>query len=129
VLEHIENDAAEAAAMHRALKPGGHALIFVPALEGLYSELDRKLGHFRRYRRRPLVRLFEQAGFDTVRCRYFDIAGIIPWYIAFVLMNRTISEGKVSLYDRVVVPVMRAIEGWIPPPIGKNLLLVARKPA
>jgi len=129
VLEHVENDAAEAAAVYRALEPGGHALIFVPALPGLYSELDRKLGHFRRYRRRPLVQLFEQAGFETVRCRYFDLAGIIPWYVAFVLLKGSVSPGNVSLYDRLVVPVMKFLEKLVPPPVGKNLLLIARKPA
>jgi hypothetical protein len=33
----------------------------------------------------------------------------------------------VSLYDRMVVPLMRCIETAIPPPIGKNILLVGRK--
>ncbi len=128
VLEHIEDDASEVAAMHRALEPGGHALIFVPALGWLYSDLDRKLGHFRRYRRQPLRQLFEEAGFEVVRCKYFDIAGILPWYLAFVLMKRTISAGNVSLYDRLAVPVMSALERLVTPPVGKNLLLVARKP-
>jgi len=93
----------------------------------LYSELDRQLGHFRRYTKTNLVQLTRRAGFSIVKARYFDAAGIIPWYIHFTLLKNTITAGSVSLYDRLVVPTMRVIEGLVPPPIGKNVLLVARK--
>jgi hypothetical protein len=36
--------------------------------------------------------------------------------------------GSVTLYDRVAVPLTRFFERIVPPPIGKNVLLVARKP-
>jgi len=128
VMEHIEDDEAEVQAAREALKPGGHLLIFVPALRWLYSKADKELGHFRRYRKNELRGLVEKAGFKVRQVRYFDIAGIIPWYVYFVLMRRSIGKSPVSLYDRIVVPVMRPIERLMKPPIGKNLLLVARKP-
>lgn len=127
VLEHIEDDASEVACACDALTKAGHLLIFVPALPWLYSDLDRQIGHFRRYTKNHLVGLAQQAGFSVVKARYFDVAGIIPWYINFTLLKNTISSGNVSLFDRLVVPGMRAIEGLVPPPIGKNVLLVARK--
>jgi len=127
VLEHIEDDASELASVRAALAQEGHMLIFVPALPWLYSELDRQLGHFRRYTKTNLVQLTRRAGFSIVKARYFDAAGIIPWYIHFTLLKNTITAGSVSLYDRLVVPTMRVIEGLVPPPIGKNVLLVARK--
>jgi SAM-dependent methyltransferase len=127
VLEHIEDDASELARVRTALTQEGHLLIFVPALPCLYSELDRQVGHFRRYTKKSLVALTQRAGFSIVKARYFDVAGIIPWYINFTLLKNTISGGSVSLYDRLVVPPMRVIEGLVPPPIGKNVLLVARK--
>ena len=49
VLEHIEDDGAAIVSLYRVLKPGGRLLLFVPALQFLYSELDRQHGHFRRY--------------------------------------------------------------------------------
>ncbi len=127
VLEHIEDDAAELANVHAALAPQGHLLVFVPALPWLYSELDKQVGHFRRYTRKSLLDLTEKAGFSVVEVRYFDMAGIIPWYINFTLLKNTICGGGVSLYDRLVVPPMRILEGLVTPPIGKNLLLVAKK--
>ena len=128
VLEHIEDDAAELGRAYEALAPQGHLLIFVPALPWLYSNLDKQVGHYRRYIKKDLVGLTKRAGFDIVKARYFDVAGIIPWYVNFVLLKNSIGGGSVSLYDKVVVPPMRVLEGLLSPPIGKNVLLVARKP-
>jgi SAM-dependent methyltransferase len=127
VLEHIENDRLALEHAHRTLKPNGHLLIFVPALKFLYSELDRKVGHFRRYSKQELTDVVSAAGFSIESNRYFDVMGILPWYIAFVLLKQTTSGANVTLYDRLVVPIMRRVESLVTPPIGKNLLLVARK--
>jgi SAM-dependent methyltransferase len=127
VLEHIEDDRAELANALETLKANGHLLLFVPALTWLYSEHDKEIGHFRRYTRRSLVSLVEHAGFTVVRARYFDVAGVVPWYVNFVLLRNSIGGGSVALYDRLVVPVMRRLEAAVPPPIGKNVLLIGRK--
>lgn len=127
VLEHIEDDKNALVHTYETIKPGGHVLIFVPALAFLYSDLDKELGHFRRYSKQSLVDVVEAAGFTVNMVKYFDIAGIIPWYIAFVLLKHTTTEGNVSAYDKLVVPIMRRVEQVITPFIGKNLLLVASK--
>jgi SAM-dependent methyltransferase len=127
VLEHIEDDAGEIARAQVALKPDGHLLVFVPALPWLYSELDRQVGHFRRYLKHDLVGLAEQAGLRAIRAHYFDIAGILPWYVNFVLLRNSIGGASVSAYDRLVVPLMRRVERLLPPFVGKNIVLVARK--
>jgi SAM-dependent methyltransferase len=127
VLEHIEDDVGEVAGAYAALNPGGHLLIFVPALPWLYGEVDRQVGHFRRYLKQPLVKLVAAAGFASVKARYFDIAGILPWYVSIVLLKNGLGNAGTHLYDRLVIPPMRRIESLITPPIGKNLLLIARK--
>ena len=128
VLEHVEREREELSAAHAALRPGGHLLVFVPALAWLFSSFDREVGHFRRYSRDALERVVTHAGFEVVESRYFDIAGIVPWYIHFNLLGLGMGRGSVSLYDRLVVPPMRLLEGAVRPPLGKNLLLVARRP-
>jgi SAM-dependent methyltransferase len=127
VLEHIEDDHAELRRALEALKPKGYLLLFVPALAWLYSELDNKIGHFRRYTKNGLSRLTEDAGFKLVTARYFDFAGIIPWYVNFVLLKNSMGSGHVSLYDKLVVPAMRKIESLVMPPVGKNVLLIGQK--
>lgn len=127
VLEHVEHEREELAAAFAALKPGGYLLVFVPALAWLYSDFDREVGHFRRYTRPVLEKLVAAAGFEVVESRYFDFAGVLPWYIYFTLMGGSMRRGSVSLYDRLVVPPMRRVEGVVKPPLGKNILLAARR--
>lgn len=127
VLEHIEDHKLELENAYKSLNKGGHLLIFVPALPWLYSNLDKQVGHFRRYMKKDLVVLTQQSGFSIVKARYFDVAGIIPWYINFVLLKNAIGGSSVSLYDKIVVPPMRVVERFISPPLGKNVLLVAKK--
>ena len=126
-LEHIQNDEEELSYVYKSLRKGGHVIIYVPALSFLYSELDRSLGHFRRYHKQELLKLAQEAGFNIIKLKYFDIAGIVPWYITFVLLKQTLNRFNVSLYDRFVVPIMRIVEGLITPPIGKDLILIAQK--
>ncbi len=125
--EYIGKDLEELQFVRETLKSGGTICIFVPALSWLYSELDREVGHFRRYHKKQLVSLVKSAGFEITRVKYFDMLGILPWYVVFVLMKQKISGSNVSLYDRYAVPLVRWFESAVTPPIGKNLLLVAKK--
>ncbi len=127
VLEHIEDDAEEVATISRALSPGGHLLVLVPALSWLYSDFDASIGHHRRYHRPQLRAVLESAGLEIVDLRYMDVLGVLPWYVSMVLMKGGLNPAAVRLYDRVGIPVARALESVLPPPIGKNLLAVARK--
>jgi SAM-dependent methyltransferase len=129
VLEHIEDDLAALRHARATMKDEGHLLVFVPALSFLYSDLDRKVGHFRRYSKAQLENVVRDAGFSIRTLKYFDIMGIIPWYVAFVVMKKTTTSANVSLYDRLVVPTMRRVESLATPFIGKNLILVAQKTA
>ncbi|OAD20908.1 methyltransferase type 12, partial [Candidatus Thiomargarita nelsonii] len=87
VLEHIENDAQELLYVRDSLKSGGYICLFVPALTYLYSNLDKKIGHFRRYHKQSLADLMTASGFKLIDIKYFDMAGILPWYVAFVLFK------------------------------------------
>jgi len=127
VLEHIEDDSGELSMAYGALRPGGYLLLFVPALQWLFSSADASIGHFRRYYKTDLVRLVKTAGFSIEKAHYLDFTGILPWYINFVLLKNSFTSSKVALYDKLVVPSVRIFESLIRPPIGKNLIVVARK--
>ncbi len=127
VLEHIEHDLDELKGAWQALQPGGHLLIYVPALMALFSESDRQMGHFRRYRRSGLRQLVEAAGFNTLTCRYYDSVGALGWWVNCVLLKRGLNKNAVFVYDRFVVPWLRRLESLVAPPLGKNVLLIARK--
>ncbi len=129
VLEHVEDDEAELALAARHLRPGGALLVFGPAHEWLYSELDYKAGHYRRYTTAGLGRIVADAGFEIRSLRYFDILGVLPYWVVYRLAGHTdITGGSLWGYDRVVVPVSRALQRLVPdPPVGKNVILVARR--
>ena len=128
VLEHIEDDRQELEIIHRTLREKGRVFVFVPALPALFSEFDKQIGHFRRYRKTELAEKFRSAGFRILLSRYFDAAGILPWLVKYrLLKSLTMESGAVHLYDKFVVPVAKPIESFVPLPLGKNLLFVAEK--
>jgi SAM-dependent methyltransferase len=66
VFEHIEDDRAAAQRVHQLLKPGGIAVIEVPAGPDLFDVYDKQLLHFRRYRMPDLVAMLEGIGFEVL---------------------------------------------------------------
>ncbi len=130
VLEHIEDDLGELKAIYQTLADGGRSLIFVPALQSLYGAFDRKVGHFRRYSKHELEEKCRSAGFIIERSKYFDVPGILPWFIKYrILRSDTLTPAAVALYDRLAVPFVKRFESFIPIPVGKNILMVLRKRA
>ncbi|KAB2807529.1 class I SAM-dependent methyltransferase [Pimelobacter simplex] len=60
--EHIDDDVAVARETFRVLRPGGRALVAVPAGMALWSGHDVALGHVRRYERQQLADLVTGSG-------------------------------------------------------------------
>jgi SAM-dependent methyltransferase len=74
VLEHIEDDLAAVSEIARVLRPGGAAIISVPAHQWLFSEHDAALHHFRRYSKARLRDVLERGGFRIRRISYWNAA-------------------------------------------------------
>jgi len=129
VLEHIENDVALLSRIFEILRPTGTLCIFVPAHYFLFSAYDRLVGHYRRYELPDLSSKLVRAGFEVTRATYFDMIGVVPWFISMKLLHQTrIRSTLASLYDTLVVPLGRRLEANFNPPFGKNILLIGRKP-
>ncbi len=128
VLEHIEDDVSSLTQMYNTLTPDGTLLIFVPALNFLFSRLDHEHGHFRRYGKSELKLKAEQAGFKILQAKYMDLLGIAPWLVMNKWLKKTeFDEGMVKLYDTIGIPTTRFFESILRSPIGKNVLLIAKK--
>ena len=128
VLEHIEDDVRALALFHDVVAAtGGRVLIFVPALQGIYSQHDAALGHHRRYSKRSLRAAFAAAGLDVVALKYTNPIGLLGWmYNLYISGNTEHTSSQVSLFERFVAPWALPIERVVPPPIGLSLFAVGR---
>jgi len=129
VLEHIEDDRGALRALHDGLTPGGTVFLFVPAFEALYSEFDRMVGHYRRYRRNELAAKVAAAGFEVVEARYVNAVGALAWWLIACRLRRFPRRSStVRIYDRTVTPLVRRLEARWAPPFGQSVLCVGRRP-
>lgn len=129
VLEHIPDDDAALRDIGAALKPGGHLILWVPAYQALYSDFDRKIGHYRRYTRNALREQLLRAGYEVPEIRYHNTVGALAWLIVARLMRRDPTGGApVRIYDSLVVPVLRRLEGTWGAPFGQSVFAVATWP-
>jgi SAM-dependent methyltransferase len=131
VLEHIDDDLGALRQLRAKLKAQGRLLIYVPAFPLLYTSMDAKVGHVRRYTRRVLVERVNAAGFDIERVGYADSIGFFATLAFKLTGNRdgTVSLAALKLYDRLVFPLSRALDLLTRRWFGKNLLLVCSKRA
>ena len=129
VLEHIADDAAALRLLARKLAPGGRLLLYVPAFRLLYSAMDRKVGHHRRYRRTPLVAMIERAGLRVSRSRYADSLGFLAALAYRALGSRSgdLDPRSIAAFDRFVFPASRAVDRVLDRVLGKNVYVVAVK--
>ena len=128
VLEHIEDDRLALESMAAILPPGGVIVLLVPAFPALYGEIDRKLGHFRRYTRKSLRALAESVGLEVARLNFMNSIGFFAWWANSHLLRRTEqSTGQIGVFDKLVVPVLSRVESILPPPFGQSLFAVLRK--
>jgi SAM-dependent methyltransferase len=130
VLEHIYDDRGALRALSERLNPGGNCLIYVPALNWLYGALDRDLGHYRRYSIRRLAAVAREAGLQPVVLRYVNLLAIPAWIVNSskrIYDDDANQSRSLTLWDRLGVPLTRAIEQRIQPPIGLNVFCVARR--
>lgn len=131
VLEHIPDDQAAVRELYRILKPGGRLLVYVPAFRCLYSAMDRKVGHLRRYRRKELVGILSAAGFNIREAGYADSLGFAAAWLFRVCGS---SDGRISrmpliVYDRLFFPLSRLLDYAATYLFGKNVFAIASKPA
>ncbi len=128
VLEHIENHETIVRELFKALRPGGRLLIFVPAFKILFSDLDEKVGHFRRYKTGDLCELFQGIG-QIKENRYFDFIGFFFALVFKTLGFKTdkINKRNVIIFDRVFFPLNKFLDPLFCRFLGKNAYVVVEK--
>ncbi|MFI5335609.1 MAG: class I SAM-dependent methyltransferase [Opitutales bacterium] len=137
VLEHVREDAAVVRGFHRLLRPGGIALVTVPAGMAVWSDWDVALHHFRRYSRPQLRALFPESDWEIIHVNYTNVL-VYPaaWLVRRWRKFRPATGGRTRVEDQVPAPwlnglLRRIFVGmafWrVPFPFGLSLVLVARR--
>jgi SAM-dependent methyltransferase len=103
VIEHLEDDLGALREMRRTVTPGGSLLVTVPAYPWLWSGHDEINHHFRRYTRRSLQSVAEQAGWEQVRTTYFNSL-LLPVAIVLRVLERLNTKTTESSLDLWVPP-------------------------
>jgi ubiquinone/menaquinone biosynthesis C-methylase UbiE len=95
VLEHIENDTEALKQIYRILKPGGYAIIEVPANQDLYDFFDEQLKHFRRYNLKNLRKMATNENFRIIRASHFGFF-IYPAFKIVKLWNKRKNQPNIQ---------------------------------
>ena len=128
VIEHIEHDHLAVSNCLQLLRPGGHLVILVPAYQSLYNKFDEELGHYRRYTARTVRQLLEGSGLSVIHQQYFNIIGILGWFIdGSVLKKRLIPRKQLMIFDSLM-PLIRLVDTLAFRSFGLSTIAVGRKP-
>jgi glycosyltransferase involved in cell wall biosynthesis len=126
VLEHVDDDVAALRRMRGLLAPQGRVVLVVPGMRRLYGEIDRAIGHFRRYDPTELRHKLERAGFAVEHTSAFNLVGAAGWWLnARVLRRRTVPGLQARIND-LLVPILR-LEQHFNCGRGLSLLSVGRR--
>ena len=131
-MEHIKDDTEALGLIAGKMKDNSKIAIYVPAFPILFSGLDYKVGHFRRYTKKELKEKVSASGFSIVQIEYSDSVG---FFGTLILKLFRIDTGKAlgsetfqKFYDSILHPIsMRIDKLGMRKVLGKNLLLFATK--
>jgi SAM-dependent methyltransferase len=123
VIEHIADDLEALKTMAAMLRPGGRAVVLVPAFQELFGSLDRELGHIRRYTRRSLSQRMSDAGFQVERAFYFNLVGTLGWWVNARLRKVPRIPVEQLRYFDSLVSILR-LEDRVRLPFGQSVIAI-----
>ena len=138
VLEHLPDDLAAAREFRRILRPGGVAVVSVPAYAWLWSGHDVIHGHQRRYTVGRLRTMLREAELDVTAAGYFN-SFLLPFAVAQRLSLRLFRRAVQSDLkptapglNSVLLKILRAEQRFVLRggfPAGLTVFATAQRPA
>ena len=127
VVEHIENDTKAIENCYKLLQKGGNLIILVPAYQFLFNSFDTELGHFRRYTKQSLAKIFNSNNFKIIHRQYFNLAAMFGWFwYGKVLGRKILPKGPIDTYNKLV-PIFKLTDKLVLNRIGNSVIIVGKK--
>ena len=128
VLEHVKEDKEEIINCLNKINKDGYLVILAPAHNELYGNLDREVGHYRRYKKSFFKDLNLSDG-KIVELKYIDCMGYILYYMnKLIYKNETYpSSLKIFIWDKIFTPITILLDFLTAYRFGKNVLCVIKK--
>jgi len=136
VVEHLDDDIAGLREMRRVLRPGGRAVLFVPAFMFLWGVQDDISHHRRRYTLPELKQQLRAAGLAVERASYANLTFFAPILIGRLLMRvtgwRPASENNITIgaLNGLLGRILGAESWWLQRmsfPFGVSIVCVAKR--
>lgn len=137
-VEHFEDEAEVLQAIYANTRPGGEAIVTVPAYDWLWSSHDEENRHYRRYTRKRLRNAMLDAGFTVERIGYIFGALVIPKALVTVVERRSSRQLPVAsvpgptwnrgagAYFRAETELALRLRNFLP--FGTSVVAVASRP-
>lgn len=136
VIEHIENDKEAIREIYRVLKPGGIAIVTVPAFMFLWGVTDIVSRHIRRYTLPELRKKIESGNFSIIRSSYFNtflfpfiaLVRLVARYFRIPIKSEN-SEGK-GLINSVLFLIFYTesiLLRYVSFPFGVSAMVICKK--
>jgi len=127
VLEHIENDIEELKIASGLLNDGGKIIVLSPAHNFLFSEFDRKIGHYRRYNKSQLIEVVPPR-MKMKHIQYMDSVGLCASLAnKLILKQSDPTRAQIAFWDKTMVPLSRVLDPIFLNRVGKSILAVLQK--
>jgi 2-polyprenyl-3-methyl-5-hydroxy-6-metoxy-1,4-benzoquinol methylase len=127
VVEHIENDLIAIQNCKKLLKKDGNLVILVPAYNFLYNKFDEELGHFKRYTKSTLSKLFTENKFKILHKQYFNMPAMFGWFwYGKVLGRKILPKGPIDTYNKMV-PIFKIADKIVFNLFGNSVIVVGKK--
>jgi len=142
VLEHIERDEAALFHVARILKPGGVAVIEVPAGPQLYDVYDKLLFHHRRYRMPDLLDKIARCGLKTLEKSHLGFFLYPAFWAAKkrgrrylnateevqkTEVSRSITTVRSQPFMHGLMEIEAGLRRWVPYPTGVRCLVTCQR--
>jgi glycosyltransferase involved in cell wall biosynthesis len=126
VVDLLDDDHEAVRRLAAIAQPGGRLILMVPRGSSLLGSLDRSLNRRRRYSRAAVESLAQAAGLEVEQLIGFNRAGWLGWWCHSKLMRHDTIGIVAATGLSLLVPLVRAVEAWLPLP-SLSWLLVSRK--